>query len=120
MEPFKYIKFLSLLEPSISCFSSDIFLKRKTKTIDAKFQTEHFRSHKFYNSISDEYRQILGLFDRDGIIAASSVFHVDPFDSNLCTRYTVVPVGEHCQALLVNEPLQEKETLVRQDVFAFL
>ena len=120
MEPFKYIKFLSLLEPSISCFSSDIFFKRKRETVDAKFQTEYFRSHKFYNSISDEYRQILGLFDRDGNIAACFVFHVDHFDANLCTRNTVVAVGEHCQALLVNEHLQEKETLARQDVLAFL
>lgn len=83
----------------------------KVDKMNAEFQSKGFRLSTLFSIMSDEYRNILGMFIKDDIIQATKLAVIDPCDGNLQKSLTDLSLGGRCEALLATEPLMESDAI---------
>lgn len=83
----------------------------KVGKMNAEFQSKGFRLSTLFSTVSDEYRNILGMFIKDDIIQDTKLALIDPCDGNLQKSLSDLSLGGRCEALLATEPLSENDAL---------
>jgi Domain of unknown function (DUF4371) len=59
----------------------------KIDRMNVEFQSEHFRIHKVFASITDEYRNILAMFIKNEVMQSYELSEIDPFNMNLHKKW---------------------------------
>ena len=92
----------------------------KVNCMNIEFQSEHYRLHKLHSSVIDEYRHLLSLFIKSDVLNTRSLADIDPNDPSIVKQMNTINLGGRCEALLLRQPLGDKENQFRGDALAFL
>lgn len=95
------------------------YILPKIDRMNIEFQSQDLRLHTLFNTISDEYRNILSMFIRD-VIINQHISKIDPADTDLHWPFESMHVGGKCQAMLLRQPLAVNEGRFKRDCRAFL
>lgn len=87
--------------------------------MNTEFQAEYFRLSALYSSISDEYRGILSMFIKNGVLERQ-LSVINPRDGSLYLDVNNIKLGGRCEALMLKEPLGNSKTRFLTDCQKFL
>ncbi|XP_068207490.1 uncharacterized protein [Palaemon carinicauda] len=94
------------------------YIISKVDKMNLEFQSQYFRIATLYSTIADEYRSILALFVDEDILHSHSLAELDPNDA--AKHKSIIELGGRCEAMLIKQPLGEKEGRFRNDCKRFL
>lgn len=92
----------------------------KVNNMNIEFQSEYYRLHKLYSSVTSEYRSILRMFIKDDVLREVPLADIDPADTRMHKKLSCIQLGGRCEGQLMLQPLGEKEAQFRTDAVAFL
>jgi len=96
------------------------FVLRKVDNMNIEFQAEDFRLHKLFESLSDEYRNIMSFFVKESVMASVKLNAINPAHPGNYKKLKEVHFGGCCEAMLLQEPLENDEERFRSDALSFL
>ena len=96
------------------------YVLKKVNVMNLEFQSQHFRLHKVFGTICDEYRCLLGMFVRGDVITSRALSAIDPRDTSVHKAIAEIELGGRCESMLVKQPLGDKEIMFRKDALSFL
>lgn len=89
------------------------YILGKVDKMNLEFQSEYFRLGTLYATIADEYRSILAMFMKREVVLSKQLAEIDPCDNSLYKKLEDINLGGRCQALLMTEPIVDKEAKKR-------
>ena len=92
-----------------TCFYLLIMSLQKIDRINIEFQSEYFRIHKVFASITDEYRNLLAMFIKPEVMQTYELSEIGPLNVNLHKKMEDIDVGGRCENLLRIQMLGDKE-----------
>ena len=69
------------------------YILGKVNVMNIEFQSENFRLHKLYASVTREYHFLLSLFVRQEVLQRHSLADIDPSDVQLHKRLNDIELG---------------------------
>jgi len=96
------------------------YVLSKVDKMNVEFQSEHFRLHKIFSNISDEYRNLMSMFIRNDVMQSNDLSEIDPLNQEFHKKLGDVDVGGRCENMLAKQSLGEKESRFRKDALSFL
>ena len=96
------------------------YVLAKVDSMNIEFQSQQFRLHNVFSTISDEYRGLLSMFISNDAMNSKALSSIDPADHGLYKDLYSMDLGGRCEAMLLRQPLGIHEKRFRSDVQAFL
>jgi hypothetical protein len=79
--------------------------------MNVEFQSEYFRLHKIFSSISDEYRNLMAMCIKNDVMQSKELSEIDPLNQEFYPKkLDDIDVGGRCESLLAKQSLGENET----------
>jgi hypothetical protein len=92
----------------------------KVDKMNVEFQSEYFRIHKVFDSVSDEYRNLMAMFIKHEVMQECELADIDPLNGNLHKKLEKIDVGGRCENFLRQKSLGDNEMQFRRDALSFL
>lgn len=89
------------------------YLLKKVDALNIEFQSEQFRLHQLYLSVSTEYKSVLEMFIKKDVLKQSQLNDIDPKDKRNHTNILYVYLGRRAIGLLIQEPFKDKSIEIR-------
>lgn len=89
------------------------YILGKVNKMNSEFKSEYFRLGKLYSKITTEYKNILTMFLKRELVLRKQLSEIDPSDNSQYMKLEDINLGGQCQALLIKEPIFEKEAKKR-------
>ena len=89
------------------------YILEKVDTLNVDFQSEHFRLHQLFLSVSTEYKNILSCFIIDEMLMTSKLSEVDPNDVSKYKEMKEISLGGKAMVHLMKNPFKDNAILLR-------
>ena len=89
------------------------YILEKVDTLNVDFQSEHFRLHQLFLSVSTEYKNFLSCFIKDEILMTSKLSEVDPNDVSKYKEMKDIYLGGKAMVHLMKNPFKDNAILLR-------
>ncbi len=101
-----------IYENLINCGTKHILLflqniLQKVSALNSDFQSEHFRLHQLYITVSSEYKNILSFFIKEEILQTTKLSEIDPCIKNNHKNIDNIYLGGRAISHLINEPFKD-------------
>ena len=97
------------------------YILKKVNILNCEFQSEHFRLHLLYTTISSEYKNILSFYIKDAVLHSEKLSEINPNDERTYKPIKDIYLGGNALAHLIREPFDKvTEERFKTDCLKFL
>ena len=89
------------------------YILQKVNVLNLEFQSEHFRLHQLYITVSSEYKNILSFFIKEDILRAKKLSTIDPCNKSNHKNVDDVYLGGRAMSHLIKEPFEDDALTLR-------
>ena len=89
------------------------YILKKVDALNMEFQSEHFRLHQLFFSVTTEYKSILDMFIRKDVLKEFQLHNIDIRDKQNHVSIKDVYLGGRTLAHLINEPFKDEAEEIR-------
>ena len=91
------------------------YVLAKIDLMNLEFQSQQFRLHVLHRTITDQYRDILGMFISEEVMNSQSLSSIDPANERNFKDLKHMDLGGRCESALLKQPLGINEQRFRTD-----
>ena len=83
------------------------YILQKINALNIEFQSEHFRLHQLYLSVSIQYKNIISFFIKEDIVNNRKILEIDVNDKRLYKNIEDIYLGGQAISHLISEPFKD-------------